>query len=647
MKKGRKERGVLPRLTAVLLVSLLLLITLITPAMANDPSSSRIAGGLAHSLIVKNDRTLWTCGLNDCGQLGTGDTVNRLTPVQIMTDVVSVCGARAHSLALKRDGSLWAFGANYAGQLGTGDTSNRLTPTKIMDGVIAIGIGRDHSLALKADGTLWGFGANYSGQLGTGDTLNRTTPVRIMDDVVAMTGGVEHSMAVKRDGTLWGFGANYYGQLGTGDTQQRLTPVQVMTGVSSVTSRFMSTLAVKTDGSLWAFGLNDGGQLGTGGTDTRLTPVPVLNDVAAVSMGWYHSLALKRDGTLWGFGTNGRGELGTGDTANRFTPVPIMTSVVSMGTTAAGSSLALKADGTVWAFGANDCGQLGTGDMVDRHSPVMIMAMDITPPTTTLSTNPASPDGANGWFVSPATVTLTSSEPGTTLYQWDADFGAWTTYGGAFSAPEGRHTLYYCSVDQAGNREPVETRDVKVDLTAPNLTVPQNMTLEASGPDGARADFTATATDNLSASTVTYSKNPGTVFPIGETTVTATATDEAGNASSKSFTVKVQDTTAPTAPSSLKATPKSALLLFTQSINLTWSGASDIVGVASYVVQRSTDGKTWSNLATVGGSTTSYADTNLKPLTRYYYRILAKDASGNTSNNGSPTASAMALLVLR
>jgi len=43
---------------------------------------------------------------------------------------------------------------------------------------------------------------------------------------------------------------------------------------------------------------------------------------------------------------------------------------------------------------------------------------DTTPPTTAISTNPSSPDGANDWFKTIPTITLTSDASGTTFYQW-------------------------------------------------------------------------------------------------------------------------------------------------------------------------------------------------------------------------------------
>ncbi|MGE0636859.1 MAG: HYR domain-containing protein, partial [Bacteroidia bacterium] len=56
---------------------------------------------------------------------------------------------------------------------------------------------------------------------------------------------------------------------------------------------------------------------------------------------------------------------------------------------------------------------------------------------------------------------------------------------------------------------------------------------------------TATATDACSTPVITYSPVSGSTFPVGTTTVTATATDDAGNTSSCTFDVIVTDIDAP------------------------------------------------------------------------------------------------------
>lgn len=85
-----------------------------------------------------------------------------------------------------------------------------------------------------------------------------------------------------------------------------------------------------------------------------------------------------------------------------------------------------------------------------------------------------------------------------------------------------------------------------LDAEPPTLMVPADITLEATGPGGAVAAFEAAATDALDPSpVVSCSPASGSTFALGRTTVTCTAKDAAGNTSSGSFTVKVQDTTAP------------------------------------------------------------------------------------------------------
>ncbi len=85
------------------------------------------------------------------------------------------------------------------------------------------------------------------------------------------------------------------------------------------------------------------------------------------------------------------------------------------------------------------------------------------------------------------------------------------------------------------------------DTTPPVLSLPTNIAVNASSASGASVTYpAATATDNVTASpTITYSNASGTVFPLGVTTVTVTATDAAGNVSTGSFTVTVSESQEP------------------------------------------------------------------------------------------------------
>jgi hypothetical protein len=83
--------------------------------------------------------------------------------------------------------------------------------------------------------------------------------------------------------------------------------------------------------------------------------------------------------------------------------------------------------------------------------------------------------------------------------------------------------------------------------TAPSLNLPSNLTAEATSASGALVSYTATASDTQDGSlTPTCSPASGSTFPLGPTTVNCSVTDSGGLSASGSFTVTVQDTTAPT-----------------------------------------------------------------------------------------------------
>jgi hypothetical protein len=99
------------------------------------------------------------------------------------------------------------------------------------------------------------------------------------------------------------------------------------------------------------------------------------------------------------------------------------------------------------------------------------------------------------------------------------------------------------------------------DTTGPTITVPAMLTLEANSPAGAIGTFTATASDPSGVNgAVTCTYPSGTRFPIGNTTVSCSATDTVGNTATASFNVLVQDTLPPTvtAPPNQTATQTSA-----------------------------------------------------------------------------------------
>jgi HYR domain len=112
------------------------------------------------------------------------------------------------------------------------------------------------------------------------------------------------------------------------------------------------------------------------------------------------------------------------------------------------------------------------------------------------------------------------------------------------SLPEGLHTFQVRALDSSGDRSPPSTFSWVIDVTAPGI--PGDIVTEATSPSGAIVVFSAN--DNLDPSPLLDCTHPpGSIFPLGVTNVSCTATDAAGNVSpTGSFTVSVQDSTPPT-----------------------------------------------------------------------------------------------------
>ena len=111
--------------------------------------------------------------------------------------------------------------------------------------------------------------------------------------------------------------------------------------------------------------------------------------------------------------------------------------------------------------------------------------------------------------------------------------------------PLGTTTVVFVATDDSGNVTTTVTKVTVVDTTPPDLTVPDDVTVEQATADGTIVPLTATASDICDAD-VTITNDAPAVFPLGDTTVTWTATDSAGNSASATQTVTIVDTTAPT-----------------------------------------------------------------------------------------------------
>jgi len=121
--------------------------------------------------------------------------------------------------------------------------------------------------------------------------------------------------------------------------------------------------------------------------------------------------------------------------------------------------------------------------------------------------------------------------------------------------PLGTTVVDLGAADSAGNIATTSFNVTVQDTTPPVISVPADLTLEATSAAGAVASFAASATDAVGVTSLTYSTASGSTFALGTTTVTVTASDAAGNTSTGSFTITVSDTTAPAIASATTNAP--------------------------------------------------------------------------------------------
>ena len=259
----------------------------------------QVSCGYKHAISVKTDGTIWAWGDNSGGCLGLGDLVNRSSPVQIgsLTNWASVSTATTHTLAIKTDGTLWAWGDNvYTGQLGTGNTTSRSSPVQVgsLTNWSKVSASKYASFAIKTDGTMWSWGVDGAGELGIGtDGIPKSSPVQIgaLTNWLYVSGAYNFALAVKTDGTMWSWGAGNQGQLGLGNITNYSSPKQIgalttwaraFAGSSGSTVN-SSGYGIKTDGTLWVWGKNStAGQLGLGNLTNYSSPKQVGSETT-----WY------------------------------------------------------------------------------------------------------------------------------------------------------------------------------------------------------------------------------------------------------------------------------------------------------------------------------------------------------------------------
>ena len=556
-------------------IVLVTLLALVFGAQGVTPARSA-ADSAPASTASNSGQWTWVDGSKNVNQTGTYGTED-------VPNAANVPGARWFSVSWRdASGNLWLFGGwgyDSAGNFGklndlwkfdpaTGqwtwiDGSNLISQigiygTKNVSAAANVPGARRGSISwIDASGNLWLFGGNGYDSIGIEDRLNdlwKFNPatgewtwvdgsntvnhagVYGTEDVSAagnVPGSRQASVSwIDASGNLWLFGGSGYDSIGIEDRLNDLWKFDPATGEWT-----------------WVDGSNTINQIGTYGTED----IPAAANVPGArygSVSWSDA-----SGNLWLFGGLG---LDTFDRLNdlwKFNP-------------ATGQ--------WTWVDGSNAINQTGTYGTEDVPAAANV---------------PGARQQAHSWMDASGNLWLfggmgLDSAGGLSilndLWKFDPATEQWTwvdgskffnqpgTYGtedvpAAANVPGARYpsaswidssgNLWLFGgfgYDSAGNYSNLNDlwkfSDVASDTTPPVVTVPSDMTVEATGPSGAVAAFSATATDETSPANpaVTCVPPSGSTFPLGTTPVTCSATDDASNTGYGYFNVTVEDNTAPT-----------------------------------------------------------------------------------------------------
>lgn len=279
------------------------------------------------SAVIKNDNTVWAWGDPTYFSLPFANT-----PTQIFSDAKFIDAGMTNIVCVKNDGTVWTAGLNNFGEFGTGATSFPSAVPIQMPGIsnavraIAAGCGgsistRPAIIILLADGTV---------KITAGDDrfqpVNTLVPITVsgLTDIVDIKAGTSGAYALDNNGNVFSFGRESFtgnitafkGLLGHGDNTGvgYVPPTQLIfpAGAKPIVALSANVdgffcLALDSSHRVYAWGDNRLGAVGNGDPlyQNPLTPELVAENVVDIGAGETFSYIIKGDNSLWATGASG------------------------------------------------------------------------------------------------------------------------------------------------------------------------------------------------------------------------------------------------------------------------------------------------------------------------------------------------------
>jgi len=268
-----------------------------------------IATGYGHSVVIKEDGSLYSWGRNDFQQ----------TLVPQGNDFEKIVGGNSHTIALDSNGNLYQWGRNVG--FGANFTSGNFEKL----GTTALSF-----FALDKDGYFHGFGNN-----------TRLPENNIIENkkFKLISSGYSNGALVDENNNVYVFGQD--------DSSLQKTNAPSTMDLKKLDGGFKYFAGIKSDGSIYVWGDD---------TYNQVTNAPQGSNFVDVSAGVYHVLALKSNGTLESWGRDSKGQVSGTPDGDGFVAV-----------SAGGEfSLALKNDGSLVVWGDNTYNQMTDAPESDK-----------------------------------------------------------------------------------------------------------------------------------------------------------------------------------------------------------------------------------------------------------------------------------------
>ncbi len=394
-----------------------------------------ISLGDSHTLILTEDKKVYSFGDNSLGQLGINSRSKQILPTEIFDnddfvneDVQRIFAGANSSFLIGSNSCLYAFGDNSFGKLGINSDENFISlPQKITstidyknceDKVKEVSTSKGHTLILLENGKVLSVGENSKGQLGISN-LNPTKIVGAIssspsfingdntDLIIDIAVGTQHSVLLSEKGYVYGFGYNNFGELGLGtNLETALIPTKIENGndgflndgyqtssnkAVSITAGDAHTMILTASGNVYSTGKNSYGELGNNDIEYKNSylPVSVVNEnnhvfgqVKYIYAYNNTSTIVDLDGIAYTFGRNQNYGLGLNSYDTKFSSpqkVADGDGFLNNGSDKVEKILlgnkygAIKTEtGKIFTFGDGSYGQLGNGASTSTNTPSII-----------------------------------------------------------------------------------------------------------------------------------------------------------------------------------------------------------------------------------------------------------------------------------